>query len=211
VIAKKFIGRDPVALILGDNVFYGQGLSGFLQDRTKGKAVATILAHVVRNPSAYAVPVFDEKGRIMDLEEKPANPKSSFAIPGLYFYGPEVVQAAERLRPSARGEFEITDLNRHFLERGELRVEKLGRGAAWFDAGTPEALLEASNFIRTIEHRQGVKVGCLEEVAFRMGFIGPSELRALANKIAQVDYRQYLLDLLDERSSLPTASRKRAS
>lgn len=204
IVAKDFIDGEPVALILGDNVFYGQGLSGFLQSCAAKPVGAVVLAHHMKDPRAYAVPVFDVKGALVDVEEKPKNPKSTFAIPGLYFYDGTAVAAAERLRPSPRGELEITDLNREYLRRGALRLAKLGRGAAWFDAGTPDALLEASQFIRTIEHRQGLKIGCLEEVAFRMGFIDAASLQKLAKEILNDDYRQYLLDLLGESGTAPT-------
>ncbi len=197
VIAREFIGTEPVALILGDNLFYGQGLSGMLQQAVQQHAGATIFGIVVKDPRPYGVAVLDGQGTLVDLEEKPMNPKSNLAVPGLYFYGPEAVDVAAKMTPSARGELEITDLNRHFLKKGKLRFAKLGRGAAWFDAGTPQALLEASNFIATIENRQGLKIACLEEVAYRMGFIDAGQLRRLANEAKNEDLKSYLLEVLE--------------
>lgn len=193
VIGADFIGNDSVALILGDNLFYGHGLSETLQQAVQPDRVgATIFGYYVRDPSRYGVVEFADDGRVIGLEEKPSEPKSNYAVPGLYFYDNNVVSIAKALKPSPRGELEITDVNRVYLEAGTLRVEILGRGTAWLDTGTHESLLQASNFIEAVEARQGLKIGCLEEVAYRMGFIDRARLLSLAEPLRRSDYGSYL-------------------
>jgi glucose-1-phosphate thymidylyltransferase len=199
LIGADFIGRSPVALILGDNIFYGQNLSKMLQAAARRREGATIFGYWVHEPQRYGVARFDGRGRVVDLVEKPVAPPSNYAITGLYFYDSGVVHRARRLKPSARGELEITDLNREYLRAGRLRLEKLGRGSAWLDTGTHESLLDAGLFVRIVEERQGLKIACVEEVAFRMGFIGPRQLRALAEPLQKSGYGRYLLGLLTER------------
>lgn len=198
IIGREFIGADPCALVLGDNIFYGHGLQGLLEESATRDEGSTVFGYWVRDPSAYGVAVFDEDGKVVEIEEKPAVPKSHYAIAGLYFYDNQVVELASKLKPSARGELEITDLNRLYLQKGALRLEKLGRGVAWLDTGTPEALLQASNFIQTIQTRQGLQVACPEEVAYRKGWISKTELRALAEPLGKTSYGQYLLDIIEE-------------
>jgi glucose-1-phosphate thymidylyltransferase len=195
IIGREFIGTNPFALVLGDNLFYGQGLSGFLQDAVRNHTGATIFGVTVKDPRPYGVAILDSKGKLVDVQEKPAKPKSMLAIPGLYFYDAIASEIAAKLKPSRRGEIEITDVNRAFLKKGKIRLAKFGRGAAWFDAGTPQALLDASNFIATLENRQGLKVACLEEVAYRMGFIDARQLRALAEATPNEELRNYLADV----------------
>jgi len=198
LIGEKFIGKDPVCMVLGDNIFYGHGFTDMLKsadERTKG---GTVFAYPVHDPERYGVVEFDKNGRVLSIEEKPAKPKSHYAVPGLYFYDNRVVDFVKEQQPSARGELEITCLNRKYLEMGELRVEVLGRGFAWLDTGTHESLLEASTFIETIEKRQGLKVACLEEIAFRMGYIDAQQVRRLARPLAKIGYGQYLLKILAE-------------
>lgn len=197
VIGADFIGSDPVALILGDNIFYGPGLGRRLQ-RFSDIDGGAVFAYYVSDPSAYGVVEFDESGRALSLEEKPAVPASNYAIPGLYFYDNDVVSIARDLKPSARGEYEITDVNRAYLEQGRLRVEVLERGTAWLDTGTFDSLNDASNFIRTVEHRQGLKIGCPEETAWRQGFLADAELRERAAGLVKSGYGDYLLGLLDQ-------------
>ena len=199
LIGKKFIGRDRVALVLGDNLFHGHDLSALLAQATKKKKGATVFAYPVNDPQRYGVVEFDGKGRAVSLEEKPRRPKSRYAVVGLYFYDNRVVKIAEGLKPSARGELEITDVNRAYLERGELDVVPMGRGYAWLDTGTHESLLEAAHFIETIEKRQGLKVACPEEIAYRQGYIGARQLRALARPLAKSGYGEYLLRVLAEK------------
>jgi glucose-1-phosphate thymidylyltransferase len=199
LIGADFIGRSPVALILGDNIFYGQNLSKMLQAAARRREGATIFGYWVHEPQRYGVARFDGRGRVVDLVEKPVAPPSNYAITGLYFYDSGVVHRARRLKPSARGELEITDLNREYLRAGRLRLEKLGRGSAWLDTGTHQSLLDAGLFVRIVEERQGLKIACVEEVAFRMGFIGPRQLRALAEPLQKSGYGRYLLGLLTER------------
>jgi glucose-1-phosphate thymidylyltransferase len=196
IIGRDFVGSDPVCLVLGDNIFYGQGLVKRLQAAAARSEGATVFAYWVRDPERYGVVAFDADGRATDIEEKPARPKSNFAVTGLYFYDADVVEIAANLKPSPRGELEITDVNRAYLERGDLRVEMLGRGAAWLDTGTHESLLQAAQFVEVVEARQGLKISCVEEIAWRMGFIDSAALRALAEPLAGNGYGRYLLDLL---------------
>jgi len=196
IIGSDFIGRDSVALVLGDNIFFGHGVQGSLEAAAARDEGATIFAYPVGDPERYGVVDFDDTGRVVSIEEKPAKPKSKYAITGLYFYDNEVVRIAEGLAPSARGELEITDVNTEYLRRGRLRVEVLGRGVAWLDTGTYGSLLQASNFIQTIEERQGLKVACLEEIAYRKGFIDARRLRELASQMPN-PYGDYLRELAD--------------
>jgi glucose-1-phosphate thymidylyltransferase len=198
ILGRDFIGSSRVCLILGDNIFYGHGFQETLKRAASLEQGGKIFGYWVGDPQRYGVVIFDESGRVLDIEEKPAEPKSNFAVPGLYFYDNEVVDIAARLQPSARGELEITDVNREYLRRGLLGVELLGRGFAWLDTGTHESLLEASTFIETIEKRQGLKIACLEEIAFRMGYIDAAQVRDLARPLAKIHYGQYLLQMLDE-------------
>jgi glucose-1-phosphate thymidylyltransferase len=203
IIGADFIGKERVALILGDNMFYGHGLGNTLQKAARMTSEgATIFGYYVRDPERYGVVEFAKDGRVIGLEEKPKQPKSSYAIPGLYFYDNEVVSIARSLKPSARGELEITDVNRTYLAAGKLRVEFLGRGTAWLDTGTHQALLQAANFIEAVEQRQGLKIGCLEEVAFRMGFINREQLLALAQPLQRSEYGSYLLQIAHD-AALP--------
>ncbi len=196
IIGRDFIGADYSCLILGDNIFYGHGFKNVLDRATAMDKGAVIFGYWVRDPERYGVVDFDDTGRVLSIEEKPAKPKSNYAVPGLYFYDNTVAEVASRLTPSARGELEITDLNREYLKAGNLHVELLGRGYAWLDTGTHESLLEASTFIETIEKRQGLKVSCIEEVAYRMGFIDADQVRALAEPLLKSGYGQYLLEML---------------
>ncbi len=198
LIGKPFVGRDRVALVLGDNIFHGHDLAGLLGRAARRRRGATVFAYQVKDPERYGVVEFDAKFRAKSIEEKPAKPKSRFAVAGLYFYDNRVVGIAEKLKPSARGELEITDVNRQYLAWGELEVEALGRGYAWLDTGTHESMLEASHFIETIERRQGLKVACPEEIAWRMGYIDAAQLRRLAQPLAKSGYGEYLLQLLAE-------------
>jgi glucose-1-phosphate thymidylyltransferase len=197
VIGRTFIGSDPSCLVLGDNLFYGQDLSQTLQ-RTAGMAGATIFGYHVQNPTAYGVVEFDEQRRVVSIEEKPAKPRSNYAVTGLYFYDNRVVDIAREIRPSARGELEITDVNLHYLRQGRLTVEILGRGTAWLDTGTHESLLQAGIFIETIEQRQGLKIACPEEIAYRMGYIDAGQLEELAEPLRKGSYGQYLLRLIED-------------
>lgn len=196
LIGEDFIGDDPVSLVLGDNIFFGQGLARQLQAaaaRTKG---ATVFAYYVKDPERYGVVSFDDQRRALDIEEKPAKPKSNFAVTGLYFYDNDVVEIAKNIAPSARGELEITDVNAAYLTRGDLNVELLTRGAAWFDTGTHESLLDAANFVETVESRQGLMISCLEEIAWRMGFIDRDQALAMAEKYEKSSYGQQLRALI---------------
>ncbi len=202
LIGRTFVGRERVALVLGDNIFHGHGLPEHLKAAAGRAAGATVFAYYVRDPQRYGVVELGQDGRAVSIEEKPVKPRSSYAVTGLYFYDHRVLDIAAGLRPSARGELEITDVNRAYLEWGELHVQVLGRGFAWLDTGTHESLQNASTFIEIVERRQGLKVSCLEEIAFRMGYIGPDELRALAEPMLKNDYGQYLLDLLENRGAI---------
>jgi glucose-1-phosphate thymidylyltransferase len=196
LIGEAFIGRDPACLILGDNIYYGQGLSAVLRRAAARDRGATVFGYYVRDPEQYGVVSFDAQGRAVDIEEKPKKPKSNYAVTGLYFYDNEVVNVAKNIRPSARGELEITDVNRVYLERGELNVELLGRGYAWLDTGTHESLLEAGQFVATIEKRQGLKIACPEEVAWRQGWIDDAGLERCATALGKSTYGQYVRGLL---------------
>jgi len=198
LIGRDFIDGDPVSLMLGDNIFFGQGLGAKLREVMAHESGATVFAYQVRDPERYGVVEFDKKGRAVSLEEKPAEPRSSYAVTGLYIYDERVVEFDSGLRPSARGELEITDLNRIYLEEGSLHVEVLGRGVAWLDTGTYSALLQAANFIGTIEERQGLKVACIEEIAYRNGYIDAAQLERLAMR-SNNDYGRYLLSLARQR------------
>jgi glucose-1-phosphate thymidylyltransferase len=200
IIARRFVGTDPVALVLGDNLFYGHGLPEQLQRASARAQGATVFAYHVKDPQRYGVVQFDAKGRALGIEEKPLAPKSSYAVTGLYFYDNEVLDVAANLTPSARGELEITDVNRNYLDRGHLQVELFGRGIAWLDTGTHESLLQASMFIEAIENRQGWKVCCPEEIAYRAGFIDAAQLQRLAQPLRKSDYGAYLLGLIEERN-----------
>lgn len=199
LIAKDFIRDEPVCLILGDNIFFGTGLWKQLQNASELKSGALIFAYPVRDASAYGVVEFDTSGKIISLEEKPTFPRSRYAIPGLYFYDSQVYRIAKDVKPSARGELEITDVNKVYFEKSQLQVELLGRGVAWLDAGTHENLLHASNFVQTVEERQGLMIGCPEEVAYRMKFINKEQLRLLGETHQQNSYGQYLLRLLEDK------------
>ena len=196
LLGEDFIGEDGVALVLGDNIFYGQGLSGRLQQAAQQNEGATVFGYQVRDPERYGVVSFDEAGKPIEIVEKPEHPTSNYAVTGLYFYDNTVVDITRNLEPSARGELEITDVNRVYLERGDLRVERLGRGTAWLDTGTHRALLEAAHFIEVVESRQGLKIACPEEIAYRMGYISAEELERLAQPLANSTYGQYLLGLI---------------
>jgi glucose-1-phosphate thymidylyltransferase len=200
IIGKDFVGNDPSALVLGDNIFYGHDLHRQLEQATSRESGATVFAYHVQDPERYGVVDFDKQGRATSLEEKPLRPKSNYAVTGLYFYDNQVLDMATNLKPSARGELEITDLNRLYLEQNQLSVEIMGRGYAWLDTGTHESLIEASNFIQTIEHRQGLKVCCPEEIAYFKGYITAEQLDRLAQPLAKSAYGQYLLRLLSGRA-----------
>ena len=202
LIGEQFIGKDEVALVLGDNVFYGHNLHRLLANANAQTSVASGFAYRIHDPERYGVVAFNEQGQATSLEEKPKQPKSNYAVTGLYFYDNEVVAIAKSIKPSARGELEITDVNRIYLKRNQLRVEIMGRGYAWLDMGTHESMLEASQFIQTIEKRQGLKVACPEEIAYRLGWINTEQLKALAQLLAKNAYGQYLSRILKEKVSL---------
>jgi glucose-1-phosphate thymidylyltransferase len=197
ILGEQFIGNDAVTLILGDNIFYGK-LNYFykaLENNTDG---GTIFAYKVKDPQRYGIVEFDENNKVISIEEKPENPKSEYAIPGLYVFDNDVIEIAKNLKPSERGELEITDVNKTYLEKGKLKVEKIGRGVAWLDTGTPEALLQAANFFGVIEDRQGFKVACIEEIAYHKNFITKNELENIINSIPKSTYREYLLKVLND-------------
>ncbi len=199
IIGEKFIGKDNACLILGDNIFYGHGLTDLLKkavNDVKTKGGATVFGYYVKDPERYGIVEFDKDGNVLSVEEKPQNPKSNFAITGLYFYDNDVIEIAKNLTPSGRGELEITDVNKEYLKRGKLRVELLGRGYAWLDTGTHESLLEAGEFIATIEKRQGLKIACIEEIAYRLGYIKEHQLKKLAQGLNKSEYGKYLLDIV---------------
>ncbi len=196
IIGEKFIGEDTVCLILGDNIFYGQGLKEKIQQAAIKKEGATIFGYHVKDPERYGVTEFDVNQNVISLEEKSKKPKSNYAVTGLYFYDNKVVEIAKNIKPSDRGELEITDVNKEYLKRGKLKLELLGRGYAWLDTGTQEALLEASNYIQVIEKRQGLKIACLEEISYRMGYISKKQLIELGNKLKKNQYGQYILNIL---------------
>lgn len=196
VIGADFIGNDHVALILGDNIFYGSGLSGLLQESAQLESGARVFAYPVNDPERYGVVEFDDNNKVLSIEEKPQKPRSKYAVPGLYYYDNQVTQIAKALKPSARGEYEITDLNRVYLEKGELNVGIMQRGTAWLDTGTFDSLADASEFVRVIEKRQDYKIGCIEEVAFRKGFINKEQLSEIAEPLVKSGYGKYLLNLI---------------
>ena len=198
IIGADFIGKDKVALILGDNIFYGTGLSNLLQSNNDPDG-GIIYAYRVNDPERYGVVEFDEKGQVISIEEKPKQPKSSYAVPGLYFYDNTVVEVAKNMTPSARGEYEITDVNKWFLNHGKLKVGILDRGTAWLDTGTFGSLLQASHYVEVIEQRQGLKIGCIEEIAFQMGFITAAQLSKIAEPLLKSGYGRYLLSLIEKK------------
>jgi len=197
IIGKDFIGSDRVALVLGDNIFYGHSLSAILQRAAGLKKGGVIFGYLVRDPERYGVVDFDETGKVTSIEEKPENPRSKYAVPGLYFYDNQVVEIAENLQPSPRGELEITDVNLAYLEQGALQVELLGRGFAWLDTGTHESLQLAGDFVKSIQHRQGLKIGCIEEIAFRLGYIDADQIRMVAKDLLKNEYGQYLMEIIE--------------
>ncbi len=199
LVGEKFIGADRVALILGDNIFYGQGFAGILQQAACFETGAVIFGYYVKNLTAYGVIEFDRNGKVLSLEEKPAVPKSHYAIPGLYFYDRDVVEIAKNVKPSGRGEIEITSVNQEYLRRGRLRVELFGRGMAWLDTGTHDGLLEAGNFVSAVQKRQGLYISCIEEIAYRKGFIDSAQLIKLAEPLLKTEYGAYLMSLAEER------------
>ena len=196
IIGEKFIGNDSVCLILGDNVFYGQHMTTILNNATKHTEGATIFGYPVKDATQFGVVEFDENGKVLSLEEKPAKPKSNYAIPGLYFYDNDVVEIAKNVKPSARGEIEITAINNEYLNRGKLYVSLMGRGMAWLDTGTPEGMLQASNFVQTMQERQGFYISCIEEIAWRRGFIDDDQLLKLGHELEMTDYGKYLISLV---------------
>ena len=196
IIGEEFIGDDNVCLILGDNIFYGSGLSGLLEEASKLKEGAVVFGYPVKDPRAYGVVEFDKNGKAISLEEKPEKPKSNYAIPGLYFYDNTVLKKVKSIKPSARGELEITSVNEKYLEEGNLSVKRFGRGVAWLDTGTHEALLEAANFVQTVQKRQGFYIACIEEIAYQKGWIGEEKVRELAKVMMKTEYGKYLIDLL---------------
>ena len=197
ILGEEFIGDDSVCLILGDNIFYGQALSDYLRNGAAVKEGGMIFGIQVKNPTAFGVVEYDENYRVLSIEEKPQHPKSNFAVPGLYFYGNSVVEIAKNVQPSARGELEITAVNNEYLRRGELMCEPMGRGMAWLDTGTPEGMLQAAQFVATVQARQGFYISCIEEIAWRKGWVSDEELRAMGEELKMTDYGQYLLSLLD--------------
>lgn len=198
IIGKSFIKDNPVCLILGDNIFYGHNLTDVLQRTVQIKKGGLIFGYFVRDPQRYGVVEFDQDGRVLGIEEKPKKPKSNYAVPGLYIYNNDVIDIAANLKPSARGELEITDVNLEYLRRGNLQVELLGRGYAWLDTGTQEALQQAASYVQTIQDRQGLKIACIEEIAYRLGYINRNELEKLASEMLTNEYGEYLMDIVEE-------------
>jgi glucose-1-phosphate thymidylyltransferase len=198
IIGEKFIGKDNVALVLGDNIFYGQGLTETLQKAVELKQGAIIFGYYVKNPQEYGVVEFDQNGNVISIEEKPSNPKSNYAVPGLYFYDNDVIEIAKNVTPSPRGELEITAVNEEYLKRGKLKVEIFGRGMAWLDTGTHGGLLKASNFVETVQNRQGLYIACVEEIAYRKGYIDRDQLINLARPLMKTDYGKYLMHLVEK-------------
>lgn len=198
ILGEEFIGNDNVCLILGDNVFYGQNLTGLLNKAKNIKKGATIFGYPVKDPQHFGVVEFDKNNKVISIEEKPKNPKSKFAVPGLYFYDNEVVEIAKNVKPSARGELEITSINNAYLEKDELNVILLGRGMAWLDTGTPEGMLRAAEYVEAVQSRQGLYIACLEEIAWRRGFISDYRLKKIGESLKMTDYGEYILSLLDE-------------
>lgn len=198
IIGEEFIGNDSVALILGDNIFYGDGMAKLMQSNTNPKG-GVVFAYPVHDPERYGVVEFDENKKAVSIEEKPANPKSNYAVPGLYFYNNSVVEIAKNIKPSPRGELEITDINKTYLQQGSLEVGVLSRGTAWLDTGTFESLMQAGQFVQVIEDRQALKIGCIEEIAYRMGFINVIQLRELASPLLKSGYGKYLMDIADKK------------
>ena len=198
IIGEEFIGSDTVCLVLGDNIFYGSNLSQILAKAIQLDKGGLILGYLVKDPERYGVVDFDSSGKVIGLEEKPKKPKSNYAVPGLYFYDNDVIEIAKRLKPSKRGELEITDVNRTYLRRGDLRVDIIGRGYAWLDTGTPEALQQAASYVQAIQERQGFKIACVEEIAYRQGFITKEALQGLASDLIQNEYGQYLMEISDD-------------
>ncbi|WXG56199.1 MAG: glucose-1-phosphate thymidylyltransferase RfbA [Candidatus Sedimenticola sp. (ex Thyasira tokunagai)] len=196
LLGEEFIGNDSVSLVLGDNIFFGHGMDALLSSATERESGATVFGYYVKDPERYGVVSFDDKGKAVNLEEKPAQPKSNYAVTGLYFYDNDVVDIAKSIEPSPRGELEITDVNKVYLKRGTLNVQVMGRGFAWLDTGTHDSLLSAANFIQVVEERQGLKIACPEEIAYRMGYINAEQLAGLAQPLSKNGYGQYLLDLL---------------
>lgn len=195
IIGEEFIGNDRVALVLGDNIFYGKGFSEVLQNAAIRENGATIFGYYVKNPKAYGVVSFDDNGTVTSIEEKPKEPKSNYAVPGLYFYDNEVIQVAKNIKPSQRGELEITEVNNQYLQKGSLKVEILGRGMAWLDTGNHDSLLDASNYVASIQKRQGLYISCIEEIAYKQGFIDRDQLISLADTMKMTEYGKYLLDV----------------
>jgi glucose-1-phosphate thymidylyltransferase len=202
IIGEKFIGKDNVALVLGDNIFYGYGFTERLERAASRKEGATIFGYHVSNPSDFGVVEFDDNFNVISIEEKPKYPKSNYAVPGLYFYDNDVIEIAKNVKPSARGEIEITSVNNEYLRRGKLKVELLGRGMAWLDTGTPAGLLNAANFVEAIQTRQGLYVACIEEIAYRKGYIDKEQLIKLAEPLKKVEYGKYLLNLLNDEDTV---------
>ncbi len=198
IIGEEFIGNDPVALVLGDNIFYGDGMAKLMQANTKPEG-GVVFAYPVHDPERYGVVEFDKDRNVVSIEEKPAEPKSNYAVPGLYFYNNSVVEIAKNIKPSPRGELEITDVNKTYLQQGKLKVGVLSRGTAWLDTGTFDSLMQAGQFVQVIEERQALKIGCIEEIAFRMNFIDEAQLRKLAQPLLKSGYGKYLLDIADRR------------
>jgi glucose-1-phosphate thymidylyltransferase len=197
ILGEEFIGNDRVALVLGDNIFYGRGFSGMLKNAVDRETGATIFGYYVKDPKAYGVVSFDEEGTVLTIEEKPKEPKSNYAVPGLYFYDNDVIQIAKNIKPSARGELEITEVNNQYLKKGALKVELMGRGMAWLDTGNHDSLLDAANYVASIQKRQGLYISCIEEIAYKQGFIDRQQLLVLAESMKSTEYGRYLFDIAE--------------